>query len=100
MKRSYVVLLEVVPRMKRLMVYPISVAVALLASIGCATANPTPTQAAAGKPAAPPALAISDKTFYIYSDKGASTNHFAPSGWMGDYGDLKLDEASAEKPAQ
>lgn len=30
-------------------------------------------------------------SFYIYSDKGAQTNHFAPSGWMGDYGDIKID---------
>lgn len=37
--------------------------------------------------------------FYVYADKGAKVNHFAPSGWMGDYGDLKLDDASKEDPA-
>jgi hypothetical protein len=37
--------------------------------------------------------------FYVYSDKGARTNHFAPSGWMGDYGDIKLNDASALNPA-
>ncbi len=37
--------------------------------------------------------------FYVYSDKGASDNHFAPSGWMGDYGDVKLDDSSTEDPA-
>ncbi len=36
--------------------------------------------------------------FYIYSDKGASGNHFIPSGWMGDYGDLKLDDGNKENP--
>lgn len=39
------------------------------------------------------------ETFYVYSDKGAMTNHFIPSGWMGDYGDLKIDDANAEDPA-
>lgn len=39
-----------------------------------------------------------DTDFYVYSDKGAKTNHFIPSGWMGDYGDLKLDDASRENP--
>lgn len=38
-------------------------------------------------------------TFYVYSDKGARVNHFAPSGWMGDYGDIKVDDASSEDPA-
>lgn len=36
--------------------------------------------------------------FYIYSDKGAHTNHFIPSGWMGDYGDLRLDDGSKDSP--
>lgn len=38
-------------------------------------------------------------TFYIYADKGAHVNHFAPSGWMGDYGDIKLNDADMENPA-
>jgi hypothetical protein len=38
-------------------------------------------------------------TFYVYSDKGARVNHFIPSGWMGDYGDLKIDDSSKEDPA-
>ena len=46
-------------------------------------------------------LAVAAKNndpFYIYSDKGARTNHFIPSGWMGDYGDLKLDDGNRESP--
>lgn len=39
------------------------------------------------------------ETFYVYSDKGAMTNHYIPSGWMGDYGDLKIDDANTEDPA-
>ncbi len=37
--------------------------------------------------------------FYVYSDKGSQGNHFAPSGWMGDYGDLKINDASTDNPA-
>jgi hypothetical protein len=39
------------------------------------------------------------ETFYVYSDKGARTNHFAPSGWMGDYGDLQLKDGWTENCA-
>ena len=37
--------------------------------------------------------------FYIYTDAHAPQNHFIPSGWMGDYGDLHVDEASTDDPA-
>jgi len=37
--------------------------------------------------------------FYIYRDRNALQNHFIPSGWMGDYGDLSIDDASREDPA-
>ena len=36
--------------------------------------------------------------FYIYADRSTAGNHFIPSGWMGDYGDLKYDGASKEDP--
>lgn len=36
--------------------------------------------------------------FYVYSDKGVRTNHYIPSGWMGDYGDMKIDEGSTDNP--
>lgn len=49
-----------------------------------------------------PALAkVVDKkdVFYVYSNKSdLSTNHFVPSGWMGDYGDLKINDADSENP--
>ena len=37
--------------------------------------------------------------FYVYSDKGAKVNHFTPSGWMGDYGDVKVDDSNTTDPA-
>ncbi len=38
------------------------------------------------------------KLFYVYADKGSPLNHYIPSGWMGDYGDLKLDDSNREHP--
>jgi len=38
------------------------------------------------------------KAFGVYSDKGAADNHYIPSGWMGDYGDLKLNDQAAQNP--
>lgn len=38
------------------------------------------------------------KKFFIYADRGYFKNHYIPSGWMGDYGDVKINDASAEKP--
>ena len=32
------------------------------------------------------------QVFYVYAEKSDKKNHFIPSGWMGDYGDLKLDD--------
>lgn len=37
--------------------------------------------------------------FYVYADSNSLDNHFIPSGWMGDYGDLKYDGKSTENPA-
>ena len=38
------------------------------------------------------------KTFPVYSDKSSPDNHFIPSGWMGDYMDTRINDASAENP--
>ncbi len=54
---------------------------------------------AADKKAAPAAAAaskkgagVADDVFYVYVDRGSRLNHFVPSGWMGDYGDLKMNQ--------
>lgn len=36
--------------------------------------------------------------FYVYADKGVIANHFIPSGFMGDYSDIKVDTGSTENP--
>ena len=38
------------------------------------------------------------KRFNVYTDKTARDNHYIASGWMGDYGDLKLDPACKDAP--
>lgn len=37
--------------------------------------------------------------FYVYTEQGSRENHFIPSGWMGDFGDLKMNLGWKEKPA-
>lgn len=39
-----------------------------------------------------------DSAFYIYKDASWPGNHFSPSGYMGDTGDIHLNEAHAENP--
>jgi len=38
------------------------------------------------------------KEFVVYTDKGARDNHFIPSGWMGDTGDIKMNDQATENP--
>jgi hypothetical protein len=49
----------------------------------------------------PPGLAVwaQDFPFYIYQAYHSRANHFAPSGWMGDYGDIRLDDHWVPKGA-
>jgi hypothetical protein len=36
--------------------------------------------------------------FNVYTDKNARGNHYAPSGWMGDYTDIAFSDAWKENP--
>ncbi|MFH1767891.1 MAG: hypothetical protein ABH858_01860 [Candidatus Omnitrophota bacterium] len=36
--------------------------------------------------------------FVIYKDKSSPDNRFIPSGWMGDYGDMKFNDQSQSEP--
>ena len=38
------------------------------------------------------------KEFAVYIDKNSRENHYIPSGWMGDYGDIKLNDSSMDNP--
>ncbi len=38
------------------------------------------------------------KMFPIYTDAKSGDNHYIPSGWMGDYGDLRVNDLWKENP--
>lgn len=42
-------------------------------------------------------LARSDR-FYVYSDSTGEANHFFPTGWMGDWNDIKMNQKSTVRP--
>ncbi|MFH2136921.1 MAG: hypothetical protein ABII88_00245 [Candidatus Omnitrophota bacterium] len=39
-----------------------------------------------------------DGVFGVYYDRGDRNNHYIPSGWMGDYGDIKMNDNYKENP--
>jgi len=47
---------------------------------------------AIGVPVVLSAFLWADGPFWIYHGFHARDNHFAPSGWMGDYGDIQLND--------
>jgi hypothetical protein len=58
-------------------------------------------EAAAAKSQASPAGLQSGKpfkTFRVYTDANSPDNHYAPSGWMGDWGDIKLNQQHFDNP--
>ncbi len=38
------------------------------------------------------------KIFPVYTDAKSADNHFSPSGWMGDFGDLKVSDLWSKNP--
>ena len=38
------------------------------------------------------------KNFKVYTDRQTSDNHYAPSGWMGDVADIKINDQSTDNP--
>jgi len=38
------------------------------------------------------------KEFVVYLNKNAKDNHYIPSGWIGDYGDIKMNDQAADNP--
>jgi hypothetical protein len=40
----------------------------------------------------------SNDAFYVYQDSRSDKNHFTPSGYMGDIGDIKMEEAFKANP--
>jgi len=57
--------------------------------------EPSETKEVVSQPARKPAF----KGFFnVYTDRVARDNHYVPSGWMGDYGDLRLIENWSQQP--
>ena len=38
------------------------------------------------------------KEFNVYTNKDSPTNHFSPSGWIGDWGDITFDDSCTTNP--
>ena len=41
---------------------------------------------------------LSFKPFPVYTDSKSPDNHYIPSGWMGDYGDISLNDKHMDNP--
>ncbi len=63
-----------------------------------ATASDAPPAAAAGGSALGAAGAAAFKSFNVYTDANSPDNHYAPSGWMGDWGDIKMNASFFDNP--
>lgn len=63
-----------------------------------AESAPAAAAPAAKSEAKPETSKTGFQQFAVYVDQGARANHFIPSGWMGDYGDLKINPGAAENP--
>jgi len=74
--------------MKKLVIFLVALAVATCVA-GRSYADDVTTTAAA-----PTAF----KRFNVYTERSARDNHYIPSGWMGDWGDMKLDTGWKENP--
>lgn len=64
---------------------------------GVITPSTASTSTPASSPVATPA-ASTPGAFYIFLDAGLAGNHFVPSGFMGDVGDIVMDAASTVAP--
>jgi hypothetical protein len=38
------------------------------------------------------------EVFNVFTDKWANDNHYSPSGWMGDHGDIQIDDTCKNNP--
>ncbi|MCB4792312.1 MAG: hypothetical protein LHV68_10575 [Elusimicrobia bacterium] len=63
-----------------------------------ATTTPTAVTTPAPAEAAAPAASETPKVLVVYNDSASKDNHYAPTGWMGDFGDIKIKSDYAENP--
>lgn len=84
-------------KINRSCVLTVLLSAALMAGAAMAAAkdvkkDKTPHKAEEKSTASPLKPSENDEGFYVYSDRGSRLNHYIASGWMGDYGDLKLNQ--------
>lgn len=76
-----------------------SVLFAVLMAVSLSTAvSAAPKAAKKGAEDAASDVKKGFQPFIVFNDQGSRDNHFAPSGWMGDYGDIKVNPGSIENP--
>lgn len=73
--------------------------------LGMAVSQAKPKREAASAPkketASKPSKDSKDRSgFAVYTEDKAFKNHYIPSGWMGDYGDVKVNDKWKEMPHQ
>jgi exo-beta-1,3-glucanase (GH17 family) len=56
------------------------------------TPTRTPTMTQTPTLTATPSPTLTPSSFYVYADRDSPANHFVPSGWMGDTGDITFDD--------
>ncbi|MBI3252713.1 MAG: hypothetical protein HYZ52_05320, partial [Candidatus Omnitrophica bacterium] len=66
--------------------------------VGPVVATSAPSEKAAPRVSAKVSPSGVFKTFPIYTDAKSPDNHYVPSGWMGDYGDIQFDDSWATNP--
>jgi len=93
----------------------LSILATVLALQGCGKSETsieaTAAEAVSAAQAPAPAMALKEnvgaktqvegglfKAFNLYTDGNSPDNHYVPSGWMGDYGDIKLNEKYLTSP--
>ena len=76
------------------------VVLSLCLSVAAFAADSPAATAPAGATAASAGSATGGtfKPFKIYTDGKSPDNHYCPSGWMGDFGDLKIDDKCMVNP--
>ncbi len=88
MKRNLILLVSVI------FVFAVASAVVLT---GCAKKEEVVIEELEEGPG-PKVAAKEFKAFDVYTDRRSPNNHYIPSGWMGDYGDIKFNNICMENP--
>ncbi len=94
--------------MRKIILISISVLAVLVASFSAITVFsegkvfsvqvPNVFSAPIGKSINPDGGKTGFKSFPVYTDKNSPDNHYSPSGWMGDYGDMRLTDRWSQNP--